>query len=149
MEFVTSDLVRLYIDGRDIRTDLGGIRSTPASTPKKFAEGTTNNSEIPEDMSNLVVEIVENVSDLKDRDDGVKEILLNVVTQAVKEKEGSENVKEVLPDIADGEKLEGNSKNNEVNEIIDGSAKKSESIQETLKVVADTLSGILDSTVDG
>lgn len=66
MEFVTSEIVRLYIDGRDIRTDLGGTKTTPSSsltsTPKKYLDLQNAHDEqslVSDDISNIVVEVME------------------------------------------------------------------------------------------
>lgn len=87
---MTSDLVRLYIDGRDIRPDLGGSKVTPSSsittTPKKYID-VTENSSVAEDMSNLVVKIIENVNDLKNKDGDMKEIVAEIVAEAVSKQE--------------------------------------------------------------
>lgn len=80
MEFVTSDLVRLYYEGRDIRPALGGAKATPTSsattTPKKTFELKNELDEsllTAEDATEIVVEVLDSAIE-KVREDDKKEL---------------------------------------------------------------------------
>lgn len=143
------------MDGRDVRIDVGGVKISPTTTPKKLVDSTK------EEISDLVVELVENVSDLKDRDDGeeinneVKNIL-NEIVDVSKEAEtkGEDDVTEILNEIVDYTRKSAEKKSEDavtaakevtqvLNDIIDNSTQGSE---KTLKAVADTLNDILEAT---
>lgn len=109
VEFVTSDLVRLYIDGRDIRSKLGGIRITPTNstttTPKKYVDAEVSSERnIEEDVSTLAVEIVNSsaVSKENKNTESVEQIL---------DKDGRERVRQLASDLPEAKEAPGDAKN--------------------------------------
>lgn len=138
--------MRLYIDGRDIRTDLGGIK-TPASstttTPKKYIEGGKN--EITDDMSELVVEIVENITHSEERKTNtIKNILNDVVCEATGEGETKRNIEGVLSEIVK-ETTKIAQVTEVLNETVDNSSIENEESKEVLNKTDSDISDFVET----
>lgn len=137
VEFVTSDLVRLYIDGRDIRTDLGGIKtpsSSTTTTPRKYVDDGSK-TEIETADDELTVEITGKTTNESD----VKHILSNIVSDATGETKVKEDVAAVLTKIV-GEVVA--EKQTVLSDIVDDATSTVAKTQ-----VKDALNEIIDQTV--
>lgn len=147
MEFVTSDLVRLYIDGRDIRTDLGGTKtpsSSTTTTPKKYVDGGNKTENvIPTTDEELVVAITENTNE-----SDVKHILSNIVSDATGETEVKEDVAAVLSEIV-GEVVAEKQTQKNVDESGNAQEVLSDDATKTVAKtqVKDALEEIIDQTI--
>lgn len=86
IEFVTSDVVRLYLNGRDIRSELGGVKNaSTTSTPKKCFDIQTKpekSSNVQDDVNELVLEVAENAIQLSEKTQ-MKQAVTEEVTQLV------------------------------------------------------------------
>lgn len=99
VEFVTSGVVRLYLDGRDIRSELGGAKSaSTTSTPKKYFDIQSkpkDSSSVQEDMSELVSEVIENVVDSTEKSEEIENTVESM--EKSEEKQETTDQSEVIP----------------------------------------------------